>query len=331
MTPPGHGTAIIGAGLMGRWHADAVKHIGGAVTVIVDPNAASRSMLARKHPRARLDSSLDAASVATLAQVAHVCSPLATHRGVMKALIDAGVHVLVEKPFTENATDAQSLLDLAAKRGVAVCPVHQFLFQEGVRAVRAWLPKLGPIRRIEFSTCSAGAVGAEAATLDALIAEILPHPLSLVNDLLGVRTSDLAWQVVHPVPGEFRAIAAASGTVVDIAISAHGRPTENLLRVIGDNGSAVADLFHGFARRLSPTVSRSAKIRKPFSDSAGTFATASGNLARRAWRGESAYPGLRELIRAFHDAATRGGEPPTSAAAILDIARARDFLMAQLQ
>ena len=35
MTPSGHGTAIIGAGLMGRWHADAVKHIGGAVTVIV--------------------------------------------------------------------------------------------------------------------------------------------------------------------------------------------------------------------------------------------------------------------------------------------------------
>ena len=327
MAPSGRGTAIIGAGLMGRWHADAVVRIGGAVTLIVDPNEDARNALGKKHPGARVEGRLDAAAVAKIASVAHVCTPLATHVRLMTDLIEAGVHVLAEKPFTGNASEARAIVDMAAKRGVLVCPVHQFLFQEGVRDLHSWLPELGPVRRIEFSTCSAGAVGGDAAAQDALIAEVLPHPLSLVNKLLQVQTSELDWQVVHPMPGEFRAIASAKETVVDVAISAHGRPTENVLRVIGDNGSAVADLFHGFASRLSPTVSRGAKLTKPFTTSAGTFAAAATNLARRAARGESAYPGLRELVRAFHNAVSVGGATPIGVDATLDVSIARDSLL----
>jgi predicted dehydrogenase len=330
MTPSGHGTAIIGAGLMGRWHADAVSRIGSAVTLIVDPNEAARKALGEKYPGARLDAALDAARVAEVASVAHVCTPLATHLHLMTALIEAGIHVLVEKPFTENAAGARAIIELAAKRGVLVCPVHQFLFQDGVRDVRSWLPEIGPVRRVEFSTCSAGAVGGDSAAKDALIAEILPHPLSLVNKLLDVRTANLDWRVVHPIPGEFRALASANETVVDVAISAHGRPTENVLRVIGENGSATADLFHGFASRLSPHVSRGAKVVRPFAESAGTFAAAAANLARRAARGESAYPGLRELVRVFHNAALLGAASPIGVDAIVDVAVTRELLLVRL-
>lgn len=331
MTPSGHGTAIIGAGLMGRWHADAVVRTGGAVTLIVDPDDGALGALGKKCPGARLERTLDAASVGKVANVAHVCTPLATHLRVIMDLIDTGVHVLVEKPFTENASDARAVVERAAKRGVLVCPVHQFLFQNGVRDLHAWLPEIGPLRRVEFSTCSAGAVGRDAAAQDALIAEILPHPLSLVNELLDVQTSGLDWQCVHPMAGEFRAIAPARETVVDVAISAHGRPTENVLRVIGDNGSATADLFHGFATRLSPEISRRAKVAKPFTTSAGTFAAAAANLARRAARGESAYPGLRVLVREFHNAVRAGTDSPIAAEAIVDVAVARDRLLSQLK
>ena len=330
MTPSGRGTAIIGAGLMGRWHADAVARIGGVVTLIVDPDEGARNALGKKYPGARLKHALDAGALASAAHVAHVCTPLPTHLRVITDLIEAGVHVLVEKPFTENARDAQAVVDSAAKRGVLVCPVHQFLFQDGVRELHSWLAELGPVRRVEFSTCSAGAVGGDATAQDALIAEILPHPLSLVNKLLEVHTSDLDWQVVHPMPGEFRAIASVNEIVIDVAISAHGRPTENALRVVGDNGTATADLFHGFAARLAPNVSRGAKIVRPFAESAGTFAAAAANLARRAARGESAYPGLRELVREFHNAARLGAASPIGADAIVDVAAARDSLLSRL-
>src|SRR5688572_12071223 len=70
--------AIIGAGLMGRWHARAVEHAGATINAVVDADLDRARQLARAH-RARAASSLsDAASYGTL-DVVHVCTPLETH------------------------------------------------------------------------------------------------------------------------------------------------------------------------------------------------------------------------------------------------------------
>ena len=124
-----------------------------------------------------------------------MCTPLATHVELVSTLLTVGLHALVEKPFADNAADTRSLLALAADRRLIVCPVHQFLFQDGVRRIVDWLPALGRVRRIEFSTCSAGAVSGDPAAPDALVAEILPHPLSLIASLLGSRVFGADWQV----------------------------------------------------------------------------------------------------------------------------------------
>ena len=322
--------AIIGAGLMGRWHGDAVRKAGGRVTVIVDPNDAARKALGRRHPEARLLAEVDASLLARHATTAHVCTPLSTHLDIVSTAIDAGLHTLVEKPFARNADETARLLGLADQRGVIACPVHQFVFQDGVRQVTKWLPSLGRIHRVDFSTCSAGARGNDPASLDHLVAEILPHPLSLVSALLGVPLGSSSWQIVYPVAGELRAITTVSGTIVSIAISAHGRPTENVLHVLGGSGSATADLFHGFAVRREGVVSRRTKMTQPFLVAGKTFGSASANLARRALRREFAYPGLCELIQQFQ-AATRGERPaPLSPASIVDVACARDRILASL-
>jgi predicted dehydrogenase len=323
--------AIIGAGLMGRWHADAVRRIGGRVTVIVDPDDAAREALGRRHPEARLIPDLDLDVVARHATAAHLCSPVSTHAPMLTRLIEAGVHALVEKPFCETAESTETLTSRARSQGVMLCPVHQFLFQGGVQQLARWLPGMGIVRRVEFSTCSAGARSEDASTLDDLIGEILPHPLSLIGFVLRLPTARLDWQIAHPSAGEFRALSVVGGAIVDIAISAHGRPTENTLRVVADGGSVVADLFHGFAVRHAADVSRGRKIAAPFVGSAKTLGGASVNLIQRALRSEPAYPGLRQLIAAFYSAIAIGGLPPIAFDAIIDVAAARDQLLRRLR
>ena len=323
--------AIIGAGLMGRWHADAVRKVGGRVAVIVDPNDSAREALARRHPEARLLAELDPSVLARHATAAHVCTPLATHAAIVTAVIEAGLHALVEKPFVRSADETARLLALADARGVIVCPVHQFLFQDGVRRITEWRPSLGRVHSVDFSTCSAGAGGKDPAALDDLIAEILPHPLALASAVLGTPLGSSVWQIAHPVPGELRAVTSVADAIVSIAISAHSRPTENVLRVLGSAGSATADLFHGFAVRHEGTVSRQTKMAQPFVRAGETLATASLNLARRALQRELAYPGLRELVRQFYSA-TRGERPtPVAPASIADVACARDRILALLR
>jgi len=329
MTDPRHRrAAIIGAGLMGRWHADAVTRIGGAVTVIVDPDGAARRALGARYPRAVLLPELDPERIARDATVAHVCTPGPTHVALIMALVEEGVHALVEKPFTDDAPSTRAVLASAERRGVKLCPVHQFLFQDGVQQMVEWLPTMGTLRRVEFSTCSAGATD-DPVSQDALVAEILPHPLSLVAALLRAPVAEIGWQVVHPSAGEFRAVGSVGAAVIDVAISAHGRPTENTLRIVADGGTATADLFHGFAVRYAPTVSRAAKVLRPFSRAARDLSAATVNLARRTARAEAAYPGLRELVRAFYAATEAVGPAPITPDAIADVASARDTLIGQ--
>jgi predicted dehydrogenase len=322
--------AIIGAGLMGRWHADAVSRIGGRVALIVDPNEDARAALGRRFPKAQLAESLDPDVVVRLATAAHVCSPLSTHAAMVGAFIESGVDVLVEKPFAQNAAVTRRLLARARERGVIACPVHQFLFQNGVRQVRSWMPQLGTIRRIAYSACSAGAGEGDDLRFDDLIAEILPHPLAITAFLLGCRVSDVAWHALHPAAGELQAVGLLGETVIDVAISAHGRPTENAVRVVADRGSATADLYHGFAVRHDGEVSRRRKIIHPFAASAKTLAAAAANLSGRALRAEPAYPGLRELVRLFYTAVRLRTDPPIAPDAIVDVAVGRDALLATL-
>jgi predicted dehydrogenase len=320
-------TAIVGAGLMGRWHADAVRRTGGHVVLVVDPDPARAGALARPAGGAAVATRLDPVALAEVAAVAHVCTPLPTHGELAGLLLDAGVHLLVEKPLTERAQETAALLERALARGVLLCPVHQFGFQRGVRRVLDSLASLGPVRHLAFEACSAGADGGDDAARDRLVADVLPHPLSLLAELLPEPVAGLEWQVARPGPGELRAVAVSGGATIDLLVSTHGRPTTNVLRVIGEHGSATADLFHGFAIVQHGRVSRARKVAQPFGLAGLTGAAATANLVRRAWRREPAYPGLRELVRAFHLAAASGGPPPIPGAVTLDVASARDRLI----
>lgn len=109
-----------------------------------------------------------------------------------------------------------------------------------------------------------------------------------------------------------------------------GRPTVNALRLIGERGSAHADLFHGYSVIEPGTVSRSHKIADPFLRSGSTIFSATANLALRARRREPAYPGLRELIRRFYESLRTGEPPPISAGETLAVAAARDRILSEM-
>ena len=79
-------------------------------------------------------------------------------------------------------------------------------------------------------------------------------------------------------------------------------------------------LLHGFAVTHDGRVSRLRKAARPFTVAAATTRAAAANLARRAWRREPAYPGLRTLFEAFYRAAKGQAPGPITPAEILAVA-----------
>jgi predicted dehydrogenase len=323
--------AVVGAGLMGRWHASELSRAGGQLIAIADTDPAAATGLARAHSGARAFQEPAAMLREASPEVVHVCTPTASHVELTERCLDAGAHVLVEKPLAPDAAATASLLKHAERSGLAVCPVHQYPFQPGAARARRELAGLGRLVLVEATACSAGGEHSPTGTLDDIAGEILPHPLSLLEVLLEPAVDGFGWSAARPAEGELRATAVLEGTTVSISISMRGRPTRNELRLVGEAGTLHLDLFHGYAFAERGTVSRLDKIVRPFALSATRAGAAAANLAARALRREPAYPGLRELIRRFYSMVREGQAAPVRPAEALAVARARDMILASVR
>ena len=321
--------AIIGAGLMGRWHASSVRRNKGRIVAVVDPNFDRAKLLGRRFS-ATVFPSIDAMLERQTPRAAHICTPAHAHAHQIERLLAAGCHVLCEKPLAASAGEVARLLNAAGAANRVLCPVHQFAMQRGVREVAGRIEELGEIKRVVFTFCSAGGEHLPPAELDTVVLDIAPHAFSVLAQLFPARDlTSVDWHALHPVAGEVVATGALGQTVITLAFSMASRPTEASATIAGTRGSADIDFFHGFAFFSKGAVSRLHKATRPLTFSATQFAKAASNLAGRAARGEFAYPGLDGLVAAFHQSIVSGGPPPFSTAETLGIYRSRDALARQ--
>ena len=175
--------AIVGAGLMGRWHAHAARRLGIPVVAVVDTHlrAAAEVLAGRIGVSARAFNDLAGCLDRCDVDVVHVCTPPNGHTSLVQLAAERGCHVLVEKPLAPTLGETEAILETARRHGVRVNPVHQFPFQNGVRRLLARSSELGDLVRIVYRTSSAGGIRRSPAERHALLAEILPHPVSLFH------------------------------------------------------------------------------------------------------------------------------------------------------
>jgi predicted dehydrogenase len=312
--------AIVGAGLMGRWHADAAVRCGATVRWIVDRDSSRATALASKvggQPIAALDAALQSGST----DLVHICTPLETHVPLTKQALAAGAHAIVEKPLAPSSAETKDLIDLAIRSGRVLAPVHQFLFQRGVRELRRIIPE-SEVIGVRSLACSA-ASNSTTIDPDDVALEILPHHLAIAAEITGRRMAAIPWSVFRSAPGELHAAAGCDGVQLSIIISLQARPTRNELHVLGRSASGYADLYHGYAWVDQRPTSQYQKVWHPFGRSLSELFVASSNLMRRAVGRESAYPGLRRLIDATYRASHLASDWPISPERIIDEADAR--------
>ena len=312
---------------MGYWHAKAIKRAGVSLHAVIDTNPKAAQRLAAGYRTAESFSDVNRMLDRMKLDVLHICTPLSTHYKFAELAVEAGLHVVIEKPITARSEEAKRLYDIARMKGVHLCPVHQFLYQEGVVRASRMLSVIGRIVHMEGVFCSSGGVGLEGKPLDEIVADILPHPLSLIQKFHPEGLSKKEWDVQWGIPGEFRAIGETEGIGMSILISMNSRPTECSFRVRGTNGTIHLDLFHGYMLLERGKVSKLRKIIRPLDLSIKRFFAATGNLSRRAIRREPAYPGLQALIGSFYSSLRRGMPLPISQGEALAVALVRDGLL----
>jgi scyllo-inositol 2-dehydrogenase (NADP+) len=126
-------TALIGRGLGGSvFHAPLIRACGGL-------------QLARWVGSGEAE----AAAVAADVDLVVISTPNAFHFPLARAALEAGKHVVVDKPFTVSVAEADALIDLAHARGRLLSVFHNRRWDGDFLTVAKLLPRLGDVRLYE--------------------------------------------------------------------------------------------------------------------------------------------------------------------------------------
>jgi len=193
--------ALIGAGFIAKVHLQLLARMGDVrVVAVCDPNRERAEQLARQHGGGHVFASvaelLAAAKDGKVVAVdaVHLLVPPPLHADLAKQCLEAGLHVLVEKPLTRTPEEALELGRVAAAHRVQVGVNHNLTFDANVQRLRRELGagRLGklqhvnlvhhvPLRQLDTGDVDHFMFQSEAN----ILWEQGVHPFSLVHALLG--------------------------------------------------------------------------------------------------------------------------------------------------
>ncbi|WP_051939578.1 Gfo/Idh/MocA family protein [Phaeacidiphilus oryzae] len=129
--------AIIGAGVIGGTHAAAVRSLGerAELALVVDRLPDRARKLAAEHGAEHADSAEAAFAREDIDAVA-VCTPSGHHADLAVAALDAGKHVVVEKPLDVSLKAAFRVAEAERRSGRTVTVISQHRFDLASRLVR---------------------------------------------------------------------------------------------------------------------------------------------------------------------------------------------------
>ena len=130
-------TAVIGTGFVGRVHVEAIRRLGFVdIAAIVDVNVSQAQKYADEfgvekgladYREVLADPTIDAVDI---------CTPNSFHAPISKAAMEAGKHVMCEKPLAISAAEAAELVKIAAEKNLRNCTCHNLRFYPQVQNMR---------------------------------------------------------------------------------------------------------------------------------------------------------------------------------------------------
>jgi predicted dehydrogenase len=131
-------TAIFGTGFMGRVHLEAVRRVEFVeASGIAGRNAQAAQRLGAGFSVPKITTDYREVLRDPAIDAVHICTPNAQHFPMAKDALEAGKHVICEKPLAISVEEGEELVALAARQGVRNCVCHNLRFYPMVQQMRA--------------------------------------------------------------------------------------------------------------------------------------------------------------------------------------------------
>jgi predicted dehydrogenase len=146
--PGGVRVAIAGTGFIGALHARSARLAGARLVGVAASSPESAERAANALGAERVFASAEALVDAPDVDVVHICTPNHLHVPLAKAALDAGKHVICEKPIALDAFGAAELVEAAAESGRVAAVPFVYRYYPTLREARERVGsgETGPLR-----------------------------------------------------------------------------------------------------------------------------------------------------------------------------------------
>ena len=191
---------IIGAGRWGPNLIGSFSRLDGVkISCVVDLNKEALKNLHRKFPTLKTTTSVKELLLDQSINAVAVCTPVETHIPLVDAVLEAGKHVFVEKPFGKEPSQCRRLCKIANQKELCIMVGHVFLFNSSVIELKKIVNsgELGDLLHIEAHRTNLGPVRKDVNA----VWDLTSHDLSIFDfilDELPVEVSCLGSRQLDP-------------------------------------------------------------------------------------------------------------------------------------
>jgi len=174
---------VLGAGY---WGPNLVRNFAASpdceVRWLCDLDEERAKRVVGRHSTIRTTASLETVLNDPSVDVVAIATPAATHARLGLACLDAGRHVLIEKPLAPSADEARSLVAAAERHGLVLMCDHTYCYTPTVRRIRDLVHsgQLGDIHYVDSVRINLGLVQSD---ID-VVWDLAPHDLSILDFIL---------------------------------------------------------------------------------------------------------------------------------------------------
>ena len=351
--------AVIGAGAISLQHlpflasSDRTRLVG-----VCDLSPVAARTAGRRHGGAAAFTDPAAMLAELEPEVVHVLTPPHTHGPLVRLALDAGAHVICEKPLGADRTETADLLAAADAAGRRLVENHNYLFNDEILDVAGRIDRgdIGTVTEIDIRLAlglrADGSRFADASS---------PHPIhgmpaGVIHDfithfayLLDQLAGRPQWDRVHAFwsnhgGGDLFSVDDLDATLIGVDAqrgetgAVHGRlrfscrtlPETFSIVVRGSDGELATDLFHPFVSAVVPRPGgpQLTPIVNHIVNGLGLAGHGARNFGRKLLQ-HGPYHGLDRFLDLTYAALQAGEEPPVTTADIMAASELIDRIVAE--
>jgi predicted dehydrogenase len=178
------GVTVLGCGYWGMNYVRVLSELPDArIAGVCDQRTSRLDEVARRFPGVPLTTDIDEALEWADAEGVVICTQAATHHEIALRALEAGKHLLVEKPLTVDVAEADDLIEAAGRADRLLLTGHTFLYNEGVKRIKSLIAE-GALGRTYYLYATRTNLGPFRSDVNALW-DLAPHDIAIFDHLVG--------------------------------------------------------------------------------------------------------------------------------------------------